>query len=140
MSIGEKSDVRLQLLCITTTFSSIWQGLSDGRKIAVQVLPREEKIGPNDVILAVRVMLSEHQPLLPVIDLPVPKKSSLSALAKVLLDMFPQMSRSVEAGLDTGKINGSQPALLSIAKGFSTGPPLTVKSALKLKWYQITCK
>ena len=114
------------------------QGLSDGRKIALQILPVEEKIGPNDVVLAVRVMLSEHQPLLPVIDLPMPKKTPLSTLAKVILDMFPQLRSAVEVGADKDETTGTQPPLLSIAKGFSTGPPLTVKSALKLKWYHIT--
>ena len=99
----------------------------------------EEKIGPHDVILAVRVMLSEHQPLLPVIDLPMPKKSPLSTLAKVILDMFPQLRSADETGADKDETTGTQlPLLLSIAKGFSTGPPLTVKSALKLKWYHIT--
>lgn len=98
----------------------------------------EEKIGPNDVILSVRVMLSEHQPLLPVIDLPMPKKSPLSMLAKVILDMFPQLRNAVETGADKDETTGTQLPLLSIAKGFSTGPPLTVKSALKLKWYHIT--
>ena len=110
------------------------------------MLPKEEKIGANDIILAVRVMLSEHQPLLPAIDLPLSKKSSVQALAKVILDLFPQMRSGDDAETDTDRAttsasaSASEPTLLSIAKGFSTGPPLTVKSALKLKWYQIACK
>ena len=102
----------------------------DGRKIAIQVLPHEEKIGANDAVLSVRVLVSEQKPLLAAVDLPLPKKSSLSYLAKKLIEIFLVLANSLP-------VVPEDDTLISIAKGFSTGPPVTVKSVLKLKWYNI---
>jgi len=100
-------------------------GLTDGRKVVVQLLSHPEVIGADDVILSVRLLQSERQVLLATVDVPLPRKSTHTALATKLLETFPS--------LRTQCAN-----TVNVAKAFSTGPPLTYKSALKLKWFEIS--
>jgi len=90
----------------------------------VQVLSHPEVIGPDDVILFVRLMQCERQVLLATVDVSLPRKSSHATLATKLLELFPSLRAKCES-------------TLRVAKAFSTGPPITFKSALKLNWFEI---
>lgn len=99
----------------------------------VQVLQEEEKIEADDIILSVRVLTSERkQLLLPAVDFPINRKSSLAALSSKLWATFPELRALAESKGEAA------PPVLRIAKGFTTGPTLTVKSALALKWIEVT--
>lgn len=105
-------------------------GLSDGRRLAVQVLNAPEILRADDLLLRVRVASYDHKILHIADDVCVPRTCSLDELQRRILQHFPDL---MEVGDETE--NGAElPQLLDIAKAFSTGPPLTLKTALKLKW------
>jgi hypothetical protein len=163
-------------------------GLMDGRRVVLQVLPEPEIIGPDDLILCVRVCDYARKVISKPIDLAVPKSTTIAGLYILVLQKFPHMNLEPKVDLDlvasevsmeakthsdpvltssdpaiernTGphaegfavgsKAEGGIPEsnivaeeslmfppesrIIEIAKGYSTGPPLTVKSSLKLKW------
>lgn len=85
-----------------------------------------EVIGPDDLLLFVRLASYEKKTLSRRLDLFIPKKSSVNELSQAIKSRFPDcMETPCEdvAGYPIG-----------IAKAFSTGPPLSLKNALKLKW------
>jgi len=122
-------------------------GLSDGRRIGVQVLDHEEHIGPDDIIITLRMASYEKKKLSMPLDLPLKRSCTIGMLYKKILELFPHLNEqppeqpeappSPEA---TEEAKGSagdalpESKVVAIAKGFSTGPPLSLKNALKLKW------
>lgn len=124
-------------------------------------------IGPDDVVIGVRLAAYEAKTLSRVIDLPLPRSTTIATLYETLLAKFPQLneeppagavgtevadppaaaSASMVAGAGAsgdgegleGGAGGNTPApaqsrVMSLAKGFTTGPPLNLKTALKLRW------
>lgn len=96
-------------------------GLADGRRVLVQPLGAEERIGAEDVMLSLRIASYDTKALSAALDLCLPRTSSAE-----------QLSAAVAAA--AGLAEGDQAEGVELAKGFSTGPPLSLKTALKLKW------
>ena len=120
-------------------------GLADGRRIVLQVLPQPEVIGADDIVISVRMAAYEAKTLSRSIDLPFPRTSTVKALYSTLLAKFPQLNEeppaggqtSADEGSNVDAADGSAPAesrVMAVAKGFTSGPALTLKGALKLKW------
>eukprot|EP01038_Epipyxis_sp_PR26KG_P012144 gene12144-16261_t len=118
-------------------------GLLDGRKIVIQVLDQPEIIGADDLILSIRVASYEKKTLSPSYDMPIIRTKSTIDLYNSILTLFPFLKEDIIVNNDDNDrkpTNADEQTLeslskiISIAKGFSTGPPITLKSALKLKW------
>jgi hypothetical protein len=125
----------------------------------VQILPDPEIIGSDDIVLNVRLASYGAKSLSHTYDVVLPRTSSIQSLFNTMMNKFPQLKEEPESYHDT-VINSdeqqptnpteSSPSqdddhdiitppppeskYISIAKGFTSGPPLTLKSALKLKW------
>lgn len=124
-------------------------GVIDGRRISVQVLQEEEKIGADDLILSVRwASYHDHKALSHAVDLPMSRADTVKSLYTKVLGLFPSLNEAVplERGDSEKALEGSSKAeesydlvvpeskVISIAKGYTSGPPLTLKSSLKLTW------
>lgn len=115
-------------------------GMADGRKVNVQVLQKPEIIGQEDIVLSVRLCSYDTKSLSRVIDFPLNRTSTVENLYENLLDKFPHLKEDIpdtEGAKEMANISIAaipKSSFISIAKGFSTGPPLTLKTALKLKW------
>jgi hypothetical protein len=116
-------------------------GLSDGRRIILQILPQEEIIGPDDLLITVRYVFYYYNKMLSdAYDLSIPRAFKIKDLYEKLNAHFPQVLDLPQETYDvTNKIENSpiqrdENNYIEIAKGFTTGPPLTLKSSLKLKW------
>ena len=90
------------------------------------------------------------------VDLPVVRSSTIRSLFQRVLQLYPHLDEeptegcdpsadpavdpsadpSVDPSVDGAAVAAALPEsrVLSLAKGFSTGPPLSLKGALKLKW------
>ena len=123
-------------------------GLSDGRRVVVQVLEAEEHIGADDIIISMRFVAYTKRIVYPSIDVPISRSSSIPILFKHIMLALQQL-KIVNDNVGDGCARGDEeipgvsadlctsiPELkhISIAKGYSTGPPLTLKASLKLKW------
>jgi hypothetical protein len=111
-------------------------GLSDGRRLILQILPNEEIIGSDDLLLTVRYVFYFHsKQLSDGCEIAIPRSFKVKDLYEKLSSYFPQL---FEMGGDPGEsssvVNKDEKNYLEIAKGYTTGPPLTIKSSLKLKW------
>jgi hypothetical protein len=111
-------------------------GLSDGRRLILQILPNEEIIGSDDLLLTVRYVFYFHQKQLSDgCEMAIPRSFKVKDLYEKVSSYFPQL---FEVGGDAAEassmINKDENNYLEIAKGYTTGPPLTIKSSLKLKW------
>lgn len=123
-----------------------------------------ELIGADDLVLSIRVASYEAKTLSRVIDLPLPRSSTVQVLFETLLNRFPKLNEEVPDGAvadptalnaeddmdnaathaeEGGEENAdsvvptappTQSKVMAVAKAFTSGPPLTLKSALKLKW------
>jgi len=117
-------------------------GLTDGRRLLVQVLPQPEFIGPDDIVVSLRVAAYEQRKLYPSIDLPLPRSSTIKDLYVKILQLLPHLQEDVAAAPAADTISPAadssnvvdESTYISIAKGYTTGPALTLKSASKLKW------
>lgn len=103
-------------------------GMADGRKVIIQVLPNAETIGPEDLILFIRLANYEDKTFSCAFDIFIPRKVTIQQLCEQIISKFPKCTQaSLPLNLDA-------PCPIGIAKAFSTGPPISLKSALKLKW------
>lgn len=143
-------------------------GITDGRRIVIQILNEPEVIGADDVILSVRLAAYEGKSLSKPVDLPLARSTTVQQLFEILLNKFPQLneeppanlapssdpaptgeedSSAAAAGAVAGAAAGEEPVevepptpapvqsrVLAFAKGLPSGPPLTLKSTLKLKF------
>lgn len=110
-------------------------GLADGRRIVAQVLQNAEFISADDLVISLRVASFDRRILHPAVDLPITRTSTIKALYEKILALVPQLNEPLPA--DFVETNPSEPEfqeVISIAKGFTSGPALTLKSAFKLKW------
>ena len=103
-------------------------GMADGRKVIIQVLPNAETIGPDDLILFIRLANYEGKSLSGALDMFVPRKVTIQNLCEQIITKFPKCTQSALP------VDPNLPCPIGIAKAFSTGPPITLKGALKLKW------
>lgn len=116
-------------------------GLSDGRRIILQILPNEEIIGPDDLLITIRYVSFYYTKLLSdSYDISIPRSFKIKDLYEKLIAYFPQLIELPAENFDAqnnilnSSINKEENNYVEIAKGFTTGPPLTLKSSLKLKW------
>lgn len=93
--------------------------------------------------MSLRVASYYNKTLTKPVDYPINKNTTVARLYEMLLEKFPYLAEEVAMvedgnGIpptpDTPNVDFKPAKLISIAKGFGTGPPLTLKSALKLKW------
>lgn len=103
-------------------------GMADGRKVVIQVLPNAEIIGAEDLIVFIRLANYETKTLSGGLDMFIPRKVTIQALCDQIMAKFPKCTQSAIP------VDASAPCPIGIAKAFSTGPPITLKGALKLKW------
>lgn len=123
--------------------------MDDGRRVVVQVLKEPEVITTDDIVLSVRVASYYNKTLSKPADVIVNKATTITKLYEDLTARYPYLAEEVsmaEGGEGAAAGEGDSvsaaavvalPAcmkLVAIAKGYATGPPLTLKSALKLKW------
>lgn len=107
-------------------------GLTDGRRILVQVLDEPEILSIDDVLLTVRTLSYENKTMSKPIDLTLNRDCTIQKLHQILIkNYFPSLIESEIAaeGSSTPEAN-----IIDIAKAFSTGPPLSLKTTSKLKW------
>ena len=110
-------------------------GLADGRRLVAQVLSEAEFISADDLVISLRVASFEKKILYPAIDLPITRTSTIKALYEKILALTPQLNEPLPAEyLESVPSDPEYTETISIAKGFTTGPALTLKSAFKLKW------
>ena len=67
-------------------------GLFDGRKIIIQILPEAEVIGPDDLILSLRIASYEKKTLTRVIDFPVSRNCTVLSLFETLVSRYPHLN------------------------------------------------
>lgn len=103
-------------------------GMSDGRKVIIQVLQNAETIGADDLILFIRLANYEEKLLSGALDIFVPRKVSIQNLCEQIMTKYPKCTQTA---IPT---DPNAPCPIGIAKAFSTGPPISLKGALKLKW------
>jgi hypothetical protein len=101
-------------------------GLADGRKIFIEILDQKEIIHTDDLIISVRTISYLKKAILPPVEMPINRSTTLKSFLSILADQFSVTQE------DLDHFQSFQ--LISIAKGFLTGPPLTFASAQKLKW------
>lgn len=110
-------------------------GLADGRRIVAQVLAEAEFISADDLVISLRVASFDRRVLYPAVDLPITRTATIKTLYEKILALVPQLNEPLPA--DFAETNPPEPEyqeVISIAKGFTSGPALTLKSAFKLKW------
>jgi hypothetical protein len=103
-------------------------GLADGRKVIIQVLGNAETIPAEDLLLTVRLANYEDKSLSGALDMFIPRKVTIQVLCEQIMIKYPKCTQSALPA------DESAACPIGIAKAFSTGPPITLKSALKLKW------
>ena len=103
-------------------------GMADGRKVVIQVLPNAEIIGKEDLFVLVRLANYEEKSLSAPLEMFIPRKVPIQNLCNQLMAKYPNC---VQGAIPTDE-NALCP--IGIAKAFSTGPPLSLKGSLKLKW------
>lgn len=102
-------------------------GIADGRRIAVQVLPNEEIIGPDDLLIIVRVASYDNKILSEPLDFNIPRTFTLE-------NLYDKLEKNCFPLIETNGIPQEGGNQIEIAKGYTTGPALTLKATLKLKW------
>jgi hypothetical protein len=107
-------------------------GLADGRKIVLQVLPEPENLGPEHLFITTRIISFKDKIVSRPLGLSIPRTCTVQELYRMLLEKFPALGEDAPPPDPSAACPESR--ILSIAKGYSTGPALTVKSSLKLKW------
>ena len=100
----------------------------------------------DDIVISVRLASYECKSLTHILDsdLVVPRTYSLAALHDCLIQRFNiplRCAASAATGNELAAQGGSgsssslpEQPVISLARGLTTGPALTLKSALKLKW------
>jgi hypothetical protein len=121
---GPLRDERIACRCLL--------GMADGRRIAVQILPNEEIIGGDDLLIAVRVLSYDKKTISESYDISIPRTFNVQNLLDKLNSTFPELSEPLD-----GFESESEQAKFEIAKGYTTGPVLNLKSGLKLKWNDV---
>lgn len=107
-------------------------GLADGRKIVLQVLPEPENLGPENLFITTRIISFKDKIVSRPLGMSVPRACTVQELYKMFLEKYPTLGE--DAPPADPNVPCPESRILSIAKGYSTGPALTVKSSLKLKW------
>jgi hypothetical protein len=109
-------------------------GLADGRRLVAQVLDAPECISADDLVISLRVASFDRRILYPSIDLPITRSSTMKALYDKIASLVPQLNEPLPAEYLQENPAEVGTETLSLAKGFTSGPALTLKSAFKLKW------
>lgn len=125
-------------------------GLTDGRRLLVQVLEQEEVLKPEDILVTLRTLSYAHKLLSKPIDLVISRAVSVQHLYELIQQQhFPSLLEglSVDSSISTTdaganvNVTVEVPLIfrhLELAKALSTGPPLTLKATSKLKWNDIS--
>jgi hypothetical protein len=107
-------------------------GLADGRRVLVQTLANAEKIGPDDLMLTLRVASYDKKTLSGALDLCVPRACTVQQLYTRIASEHAYLCEPVSE--ETGDLQIPEARSMELAKGFTTGPSVSLKNALKLKW------
>lgn len=105
-------------------------GMSDGRRISVQVLPNEEIIGNDDLLISIRELSYDKKIMCEPQEISIPRSFTVQFLLDKILLTFPHLAEA----LDSVESDSPYKGLIDVAKAYTTGPPLSLKNALKLKW------
>ena len=121
--------------------SKCFLGLADGRKIYVQVLPEPEIFGSDQIYITNRIISFQNKIVSRPIGMQVNKGCTVQELFKILLQKFPELNEVAgdpdEAAVEMyGDLHNEFPEyrILAVAKAYNTGPPLSMKESLRLKW------
>jgi hypothetical protein len=115
-------------------------GLGDGRKLIIQSLSEPEILTPENLFLTLRLMSFQDKVISRPLSLTVARSCTVRQFYRLLLEKYAAIDEPPPP-LDSG----SEPLadvfaqfpdcrVISIAKAYNSGPPLTMKSSLKLKW------
>ncbi len=107
-------------------------GLSDGRRLAVQVLPNEEIIGADDLLISIRTLSYDRKTISEAQDLSIPRTFTVKSLIEKINNLFSHLAEPLDGFEEEGEISR-----IEIAKGYTTGPALSLKTGLKLKWNDV---
>ena len=107
-------------------------GLADGRKIILQVLPEPENLGADSLYLTTRIISFKDKIVSRPLGISLPRSCTVQELYRIFLEKYPELGEDAPPAEPDSAIPEAR--ILSIAKGYSTGPPISVKSSLKLKW------
>ena len=109
-------------------------GLTDGRRLIAQILPEPEYIKVDDLVISIRIASFDKRILYPSIDLPITRSSNMKTLYNKILALTPILQEPLSNEYLEANPTEINTETISIAKGFTSGPPLTLKTAFKLKW------
>lgn len=110
--------------------------MDDGRRVIVQILKEPEIITVDDIVLSIRIASYYNKTLSKSLDIVINKNTTIIKLYEDILKKFPYLAEEVSMveNIDNNENIPICMKLIAIAKGYATGPPLTLKTALKLKW------
>jgi len=114
-------------------------GLADGRKIIIQVLPEAEVIGPDHLYISARLMSFQDKVISRPLSMLLPRGLTVQDLYKLLLEKYPSIGEEKSTPDPADPLHEvysdfPECSIISVAKAYNSGPPLTMKSSLKLKW------
>lgn len=116
-------------------------GLGDGRKLIFQVLSQPEILSNDSLFISIRIMSFQDKIISRPLGMSLSRNCTVRQLYRTILEKFhsidesapPLDSNTSESLIDIyNKFPDSR--IISIAKAYNSGPPLTMKSSLKLKW------
>jgi hypothetical protein len=115
-------------------------GLGDGRKLIIQSLSEPEILTPESLFVAIRIMSFQDKIISRPLSIPVPRTCTVRQLYRLILEKYHSIDEAPPP-LDSGSesladVFAKFPdcRVISMAKAYNSGPPLTMKSSLKLKW------
>jgi hypothetical protein len=119
-------------------------GLGDGRKLIIQCLSEPEVLTPENLFLTLRIMSFQDKLISRPLSLTVARSLTVRQFYRLVLDKYAGLDEATSAPLGDGDATSDsgndlmsqfpECRLISIAKAYNSGPPLTMKSSLKLKW------
>jgi hypothetical protein len=115
-------------------------GLGDGRKLIIQSLSEAEILTPESLFVTIKIMSFQDKIISRPLSIPIPRTCTIRQLYRLILEKYhsidetpPPLDSSSQPLADVFA-NFPECRVISMAKAYNSGPPLTMKSSLKLKW------
>lgn len=115
-------------------------GLGDGRKLIIQILSEPEILTSDNLFLTLRIMSFQDKIISRPLNVTVVRSCTTRQFYRLILEKYhsidespPPLDSSIQPLADVYE-NFPECRIISIAKAYVSGPPLTMKSSLKLKW------
>lgn len=115
-------------------------GLGDGRKLIIQSLSEPEILTADNLFVTLRIMSFQDKIISRPLSITVPRSCTTRQFYRLVLDKYhsidetpPPLDSASQALADVFE-KFPECRIISIAKAYNSGPPLTMKSSLKLKW------